>query len=315
MVWRRLALVWLFGMCVTATAAAAPSLRDAIDGEARQAFDDGTRLYKDARYEEAAERFRAAYRASGDRRLLFNVAVCEKAVGRNVRAIHELEESLAERPKLPPEYIERTEEALAALRTHVATVTVETSVPDAVVRVDGQPASAGMLLVDEGPHVLTAEKPDYETASERIEARGGERSRVRLVLVPERPPPRPAHLHVRSDRSEDTIAIDGSARGLGPVDAELPPGEHQVVIARPGGSSKTMSILLREGEARDLRVSLPEEQKGGISPWWFVAGGAILAGAATTTILLATQPTKFEGSTAGTLNPYVVTAGFRGGLR
>ena len=167
------------------------------------------------------------------------------------------------------------------------------------------------MLVDEGEHVVTATLDGYKPATEKIVAQGGQPARVALVLV--LLPPKVAHLKVASDRADDTIAIDDRSRGLGPIDLEIEPGEHQVRITRPGGGSKNVAVVLKEGETRELRLSVPD--KKGVSPWWFVAGGALLAGAATTAIVIATRPTKFEGSTPGTLNPNVISAGYRGAFR
>lgn len=300
-----------FLLAFAGTAAAAP-VRAALSGDALAEFDAATQLYKDGRFEEARAKFQAAYDASKERRLLFNVAVCDKALGHNARAIHELEDSLADRSKLPSEYVDRAQQALAALREHVSQLTIDTSVPGAALKVDGEDQKTQPVLVDEGAHVVTATLDGYQPATEKVTAQGGQPSRIALVLVPLAP--KTAHLKVATDRQDDTIAIDDRPRGLGPIDAELEPGEHQIVITRPGGGSKKVAVVLKEGETRDMRLSVPEEKKG-VSPWWFVVGGAIVAGAATTVIIIATRPTKFEGSNQGTLNPYIVTAGYRGELR
>ena len=121
-----------------------------------------------------------------------------------------------------------------------------------------------------------------------------------------------AHLRIMTDRADDTVTIDGVRAGKSGVETELAPGEHRVIIARTSGESKAIDVLLRDNETRDLRVALDE--KKGVSPWWFVAGGVVLAGATTAVIVVATRPTTFEGNSAGTLNPYVVTAAVRPGV-
>ena len=107
-------------LALVAVPALAAPLRDSLKGDARTAFDEGTRLYKDGRFEEARAKFDAAYKASGERRLLFNVAVCDKALGHNARAMHEIEDSLSDRTGLPNDYVDHAQQALATLREHVS---------------------------------------------------------------------------------------------------------------------------------------------------------------------------------------------------
>jgi hypothetical protein len=302
---RLIALILAFAT----TASAAPTtLRDSLKGDAKTAFDDGTRLYKTGKFDEARARFEAAFKASGDKRLLFNVAVCEKSLGHNVAAVRALEESLSERAGLPTDYVDKAQQALAALREHVSNLTIETSAPGATIKVDGEEATTQPVLVDEGEHVVTADKKGYDSVTEKVTAQGGQPIRVALILKAAQI----ARVRVTAERADDTIAIDDRPRGLSPLEAELAPGEHQVVVTR-GATTKKVTFVLREGETRELKVTLPEEK--GLSPWWFVVGGVIVAGAATTVLVIATRPTKFVGSNVGTLNPGTITAGYRGSFR
>ncbi|MFO0738114.1 MAG: PEGA domain-containing protein [Labilithrix sp.] len=294
---------------VAAPASAAPKLGDSLKGEAKTAFEDGTRLYKAGKFDEARTKFEAAYKASGDKRLLFNVGVCEKSLGHNVAAVRALEESLVERASLPTDYIEKAQQALAALREHVSNLTVETSAPGATIKVDGEEVTTQPVLVDEGEHVVMAQKKGYQSVTEKVTAQGGQPIRVALILKAAQI----ARVCITAERADDTLAIDDRPRGISPLEAELEPGEHHVVVARPGGPTKKVTFVLREGETRELRVTLPEESK--LSPWWFVVGGVIVAGAATTAIIVATRPTKYEGSNVGLLDPGTVTAGYRGSFR
>ncbi len=360
--------------------ASAASVRDALPAEAKADFDRGADLFKRGDPTAARAAFLSAYSGSGEPRVLFNVAVCEKELGHHASAIAALEKSLASADRaLPREYIQRTAEAIETLRRHVATVSVDVSVASAVLRLDGEIVRERQLVIDPGQHVLTASKEGFESAATTFAAKAGEQARVSLVLAPSTSPGtarlscvgeptcelrigsellgrgsavvsrstgsyvvratvggRPwaeqriemtngvaveialvgrvaqlAHLRITTDRPEDTVSIDGARSGKSGLETELAPGEHRVIIARPGGGSKTIDVLLRENETRDLRVTLDE--KKGVSPWWFVAGGVVLAGAATTAIVIATRPTAYEGSGAGTLNPYVVTASVRPG--
>jgi hypothetical protein len=360
------------------------SLRDELPPDARTKFDEARRLYRKSRFSEAREAFLAAYAKSGEPRVLYNVAVCDKALGRYAGAITTLRRSLAGgESTLPSSYRARVEESIRTLSRYVATVTIETT-EGATVTVDGEPVRDLVVPLDTGTHTIAASRPGYEPASQEITVSAGTTERVVLTLVAipqvgtakiaciaterceirvgeesvgraplsitrspgsytvravvdgrtwdERVieiaagsvidvalasrPPAMARLRVMTDHPDDAVIVDGQRIGTGSVERELPPGEHRVFIARPGGATKAIDILLRDNETRDLRVTLGEQRRSaGISPWWFVAGGVLAAGAATAAVVVATQPTRFEGNAAGTLNPFVVAASNPGVLR
>ena len=358
------------------------SLRDSLAEDERAKFDEGSRLYRESRFAEAREAFLVAYATSNDPRLLFNVAVCDKALGRYARAIATLKKSLATtgRP-LPADYTQRAAEAIATLSRYVAFLTIESPLDGASFSVDGEPVRELPVALETGPHVVVATKDGYEAATQTVTAIAGEALRVTLAPAPSTKPgiatvtcvrvarceirvgdellgAAPvtfsrgagsyvvratvngrawseqrvelqngrvvqvalvgrelpvAHLRVTTDRADDAVVVDGQKAGRSGIEVEVPTGEHRVVISRRDGPSKTVDVLLRDNETRDLRVTL-DEPRSGISAWWFVGGGALLAGAATV-VFVATRPTKFEGSAAGTLNPYVVPAHANGGGR
>src|SRR5208283_2274641 len=64
-----------------------PSLADTLAGEARQDYQTGKRLYESGDYRGALGKFESASRLSGDPRLLWNAAVCERAMQHYARAV------------------------------------------------------------------------------------------------------------------------------------------------------------------------------------------------------------------------------------
>lgn len=361
------------------------SVRESLPTDARGKFDEGLRLYGSAEFAAAREAFLAAHGASGDARVLYNVAVCEKALGQYARAIGTLKRSLAPTDRvLPSDYTQRVAETIATLSRYVAFVTVDASVEGASITVDGEPLRENPVALDAGSHTFVATKEGYERATYVSVTRAGEASRVTIDLEPslntgsakvtcagvprceisigdEVLGPAPvtfsralgsyvvratvegrlwsertvelvkgktievdlvasstgrAHLRVTTDNADDVITVDGVRSGRSGVDVALAPGEHHVAISRAGGGSKSFDVLLRDRETRDMRVTL-EDRKAGLSPWWFIGGGALLAAGAVTTAVIvgnsSASTTRFEGNSAGTLNPYVIAAAFRGG--
>jgi hypothetical protein len=360
-------------------AAAGPSVRDGLPESVRPKFDEGAELYKEGLFSEAREAFLAAHAAGGDSRILFNVAVCDKALGRYARAVATLKRSLAttDRP-LPVDYTNKVSEAIATLSRYVAFVTVRSDVDGVIWTVDGEPVAENPVMLDTGSHVFVATKDGFEPATTTRSVKAGDSAEVSLspepstrpgvaridcaqvapcairvgdeivgtapvtisrgagvylvhatvrgrewvtqqiqiqsgrsmeVMLTGRPLPM-AHLRVTTERAEDLVSVDGQEVGASGTDVELVPGEHRVFVRRGGGVSKSFDVLLRDNETRDLRVVL--EEKKGLSPWWIVGGGVVVAGVITTAAVLASQPTKYEGNAAGTLNPFIVPASLRG---
>jgi hypothetical protein len=376
-----LRLVLVLTLAFVAVPVSAAPVRESLSGEAAAKFDEGSRLYRTSAYGPAREAFLASFAKSGDPRILFNVAVCDKALGRYARAIATLRRSLAgaDRP-LPADYTQKAAEAIATLSRYVAFVTVEVDA-SATTTVDGDKLQENPVPLETGAHTLVAAKDGFETASKTITVKAGETARVELVLEPSRKPgsavitcagiescdvfvdgeslgkapvtlTRPAgtyvvrathlgqpfaeqrveiqngkgitlalggssasrplaKLRVTTGRLDDTIRVDGTVIGKSGRDLEVGSGEHVVVIERDGTSVQSLDLLLRDNETRDVRVTIPEKDRrsgGGPSPWWYVGGGVAVVGLTALTVFLVTRPTTFEGSSAGTLNPYVVPA-------
>ena len=71
-------------------------LRDQLPPEAQKQWDSAVSLYKAGQWDGARTSFFAAWEASKNPRVLFNVAVCEKNLGRYARAIESFKKELAE---------------------------------------------------------------------------------------------------------------------------------------------------------------------------------------------------------------------------
>lgn len=375
-------------LLVLGPASAAPAeapVRDGLAPAPQVLFDEGTRLYKAGDPAAARDAFERAHASSGEPRILYNVAVCEKAMGHYARAIALLEKSLAGAEPASDAYRRRASDALTTLRGFVAPVRLEASPADAVFTIDGTPVAENPVLLDTGTHAIVARRNGYDAMTKVVTVRSPEPLQVRFGLEPstqpgtvrvtcrevpacevrvgeealgrapvtfrreagtyvvratahgrpvaeraivvangttqdlalEGAPPPLARLRVTTDQLDDVVSVDGVRAGRSGVEIELAPGEHRVLVARPGGPGRNLDVLLRENETRDLRFPLEGDERKSSATWWIVggAGAAVVIGAVVTTIFLATRPTRFEGSAAGTLNPYLIPAARGGDLR
>ncbi|HEU4406952.1 MAG TPA: PEGA domain-containing protein [Polyangiaceae bacterium] len=285
---------------------AAPSrVRDTLSGEARDAFDRGGTLFARGRYAEARSEFERAFELGGDARVLYNVAVCEKELGRYARAAARLRESLATTVPLPPDYVERARAALELLAPYVGSLSVEASEPGATVFVDSEEVGVsplrGPLEVDVGRHVVAATREGFYDVSQGVDVPREGRV-VRLTLSPRpapAPPAAPARppatglLQITTGDPRAVIYVDGRPQGMGEHAARLEPGSHRVRVVGEGGELYAAEVLVREGETRT--VSIQPARRGEVPTWLWVAGGVVLAGAGTATVLLLTRRVEYQG--------------------
>jgi hypothetical protein len=73
--------------------------------------------------------------------------------------------------------------------------------------------------------------------------------------------PTAARLSVAVDGGPARISIDGQDAGTSPRLLELIPGRHRVTVRAEDGSTRTLTIDLRPGEKRTLKVTLPEPRR------------------------------------------------------
>jgi hypothetical protein len=73
--------------------------------------------------------------------------------------------------------------------------------------------------------------------------------------------PTAARLRISVAGGAQRVTIDGQDAGVPPLDIELIPGRHRVVVRFAGGHTRSMSVLLRSGEHRTLMVPAPEQPR------------------------------------------------------
>ena len=182
---------------------------------------------------------------------------------------------------------------------------------DGSVVLDGRDVGLAPVTLDvaPGPHEVIIRAPGYRDERRTVDVTSDEETLVNVTLERDA---RMARLRVVAG-ADDSIVIDGRAAGAASFDGALLAGEHRVVISRPDAETQTIEVALREGEMRDMRITLREKSARGLPAWLWAVRGAVVIGGATTAIYFAARPTEFEGSTPGTLSPRVVPATFRGG--
>jgi hypothetical protein len=205
------------------------------------------------------------------------MALCEKELRRYAPMQSLLQQYLRDAEgSIPQDIRTAVDEALAAIKNLVATVTVTSIEPEATVLVDGEVVGVtpipAPLTLDLGKHVIVAKKAGFDSNEQTIDAVGGSAVSVALVLIAQ---PRLAQLVVRSDANA-TVKIDDRVVGVGHYEGQLEPGTHGVQLTEAGKEPYRVVLELHDGETRMVEITLVDQKH---APWPWIVGGAVLAAA------------------------------------
>ena len=258
---------------VTETAALAQPakrkpLRDQLTEEAKKHWDTALALYQRGQWDGARTSFNAAFDASKNPRVLFNVAVCEKNLGRYARAIEIFKKELSEgKGQLSAEEEAEVRTQISGLEQFVAQVTIDVSEPGAEIYIDeakvGVSPLPGPASVPVGERHIRVSKVGFADARETIELKAGASGKVALKLSP------------TQKTSLVNIAVVGPANAIVKIDGRevgTAPYKGQVnVSAEPHSFSAeandyvpaTQSAVVRDGEVLNLTLQLSQQQSKG----------------------------------------------------
>jgi hypothetical protein len=257
---------------------AATPLAESLKGDAKAAFDAGNLLYENHDYAGAATKYRAAYAASHDARLLWNMATCEKELRHYARTAALVERFLHDaKPLVSPEFAGQAKLTLDALRSFYSPVSLVVAPAGTHVLVDGEDVGEAPFTapvpVDLGKHVVRAEHPGFVPSETPIDVVGQSPMSLELTLkaiVDE------ATLTVSPSEPRDTVSVDDKVVGGGRWEGAVSPGRHRVKVTADGKVAYIAEIDLKRGEHRSIDVSLEDEKKKGPLWPWLVGGGAVL---------------------------------------
>lgn len=252
----------------TAWAQPKKSIRDSLPLEARGHWDAGVALAQRKNWDGARTSFKAAYEISKNPRVLFNLGVAEKELGRYAAALDYFRKELAEgQGQLLPDEENDVKATISGLEKFVAQLTIDVSEKDADVFIDNDKIDSsklpGPITVQLGERRVRAVKPGFAEAVESIQLAGGGKGTVTLKL----------HPLVKTSRvnvsvvgpSNAIVKIDGKEVGAAPYAGQVvvTADPHQFSAEAPGYVTATQSAIVRDSETLNLTLQLaPEQEKG-----------------------------------------------------
>lgn len=257
-------------LAVPGSASAQPrkSIRDQLPLEARGHWDAGIALAQRKNWDGARASFKTAYEVSKNPRVLFNVAVAEKELGRYAAALETFKKEQAEtKGQLSPDEDKELSAAIAGLEKFVGQLTIDVSEKDADVFIDDEKVDKATLpgpyTVKLGERRVRAVKPGFQEAVESLQVPPGGKATATLKL---QPLVKTSRVNVNVIGPANAIVkIDGKEVGPAPyaglVNVAADP--HQFTAEAPGYVAATQSAIVKDGEVLNLTLQLaPEQEKG-----------------------------------------------------
>jgi hypothetical protein len=253
-------------------------LSESLWGDARVAYEAANALVEAHDFAGAFTKYKQAYDASHDPRLLFDMAVCERDLHKYARMQELLQRYMREAgDALQKQDRADIDAALLAIHPLVGTVRLAVSEAGADVAVDGENVGVSPLAspftVDAGSHTLRIQKPGFETIEQKIQVSGGNEATVAITFVALVPAGR---LVISSD-SAATVLVDAKPMARGRFDGRVTSGLHTVRVTEPGKVPYETQVELADGGVRTMQVTLVDAPRPLVWPW-VVGGAALVAG-------------------------------------
>jgi hypothetical protein len=271
----------------SAPSAPVAPLAESLQGSARADYAGARILYEDGDYAGAFTKLEAAYLASKDPRLLWNMAACEKALRHYANVMNLLERYLKEGGALIGEDERRaTHELVDTVREFVNELGLDVQPAGVEVYVDGVKAAtaplAGRLRVDMGKRKLRFQKEGFVAQETEMDLAGGKSVDLKIQLQVET---HEGTLRIMSDPSA-VISVDGHVVGTAQWTGTLSSGPHSVYVSAPGKQPYKTDVVVKDRDATSLHVNLLDEQgppglkaDSSSGALWWIVGGVALAGA------------------------------------
>ena len=291
---------------------AVPPLAEALTGEAKSEYESGKMLYGASDFGGALMKFRRAHEVSGDGRLLWNMAVCEKNLRHYVSVLQLVGRYRAEAGALLSDQDRKEAEDLAnAVQAFVSNVHIKVNEPGAVVTIDDAPVGEsplpGPVLVDMGPRRLKVTKAGFKPYTYTEQIPGTSEVYLAVTLLPD---VHEGRLLVVAGAGH-TIWIDGKPSGNERWEGRLTSGGHTLKVTGRGKKTYQSEVTILDDQTRELRVTLEPDTPPptASNTWMWIAGGvAVGAGLAVGGyFLLRPEDEPAPEPVVGSMSPGTVT--------
>jgi hypothetical protein len=223
-------------------------------------------LFGSKNFGPARAEFTRAHDLSHEPRLLYNLAVCDKELGRYGRALAELRQSLVEGgTKLPASYVTAVRDTIGLLEPLVTPLEIDSDPAGATVLVDGESVGATPLpagvLVDIGDHEIVVRRTSFVENVRRVTAVGGHPVELHITLEPLVQRGRLVVQASDPTGEAGTVTVDGVEVGRAPWSGQVAAGVHIVAARSQGYSVAPRPAEVGSGGTTDLALALVPDSR------------------------------------------------------
>ena len=252
-------------------------LAESLTGDAKEAYDSAKLLYGAGDYAGASLKYKVAYDASHDPRLLWNMAAAEKSLRRYAKALPLVRQYLIDGDAiLSPEDKAEARELIDVMEPLTAKLAIAVSEPGAEVSIDDEPQGQSPLrsvLVEIGTRKIRVRKPGFEDIAKDVVVAGAGEVTVEMKLV--------KILHegrlVVKTAPDATITLDDHVVGTGLFSGVVASGGHTLGVSAPRMVTYHSEVVVQDNQVREVGVSLEREPSKGIPTWVLITGGVVIA--------------------------------------
>ncbi len=206
-------------------------------------MDNGVKLYQSGNFTGALIEFEAAYKAKPKASPLINEALCFREQHKYAEAVLALERALRDHGhQMDAKNKQAAEKAIAEMRELFAYLEITVDPPGAKVTVDGDeksPTERASIALGPDSHTIVAEAEGFVGDTRKVTLASGDKRTINIKLVSNM-----GALHVRTERSDTAIEVDGQVVGRGEWTGPVTAGAHSVRLV---GESETEPIDVAVG--------------------------------------------------------------------
>jgi hypothetical protein len=237
--------------CLVAALAVAGSARADDKKKAAEHFALAEKAEARQDWRAAIAEYQLAYDASPHPSVLFNIAKNHERLGEARDAARFFQRYLDESGS--PDDRAAVEERIRELRARPSKVQIIARPVGAQVIVDGEARGAAPLTITltAGEHELVLEAGGRRSAPQSIELAFGDPITVRMDLET-----RPGTLMVFANEDGAAILIDGKLAGHTPYTGQVPAGDYELTVEKPGFQTAMRKVTVSPGGSRQVRFVL-----------------------------------------------------------
>ncbi len=223
--------------------------------EAKAKIEEGKRFVSEERYLEALEAFESSYSLRPRPWVLFNIAMCNKAVHRYVDAITSFQRFLETETDGSAKTRELALLAINEIENLVGKVRIVGAPEGSEIFLDGKKVGiaplSDPLFVDPGRHTVRISKDRFKTLDVEVIAASGAEVEVRADLQQPK-----AEIKVACLGEKTLVFIDETSVGPCPYHGSVEAGVHEVKVIEPGKETFVQTIEATAGSTLVIAVEL-----------------------------------------------------------